>query len=177
MDSGIEVALLTMAATAFISVIRYLWISRSDRRAVRLALMAEIEAITEVAKSRHYVEDLLQTAEEIEHGSLQNDEVQQFSVSVSEGHARIYEAYITRLGCLPADEVQQVVRFYQLVDSVIQDVSEGGALHQGTRDPSGFREAAALLSRAFAITDSLNTKQSANWLVCLRHALCRTRCK
>lgn len=174
MDSGLQVAFSTMAGAALLSAIQYWWTWWSDRRAVRLALMAEILALTEVAKSRRYVEELIQTADEIEQGSLKDGELQQYAVSVSGGQSRIYEAHITRLGCLPAGEVQQVVRFYQLIDSVILDVTEGGALYQGTRDPSGFREAATLLSSALLIADSLSAKHSANLLARLRHALCQT---
>lgn len=67
------------------------------------------------------------------------------------GFFHLYQANVTRLGGLSPNEAKQIVRFYQLADSVRLDVTIGGSLFEGTTDPDSFCEAADLLEAAMKI--------------------------
>ena len=79
---------------------------------------------------------------------------------VPEGYNIVYRNHVTKLGTLKGHETRDVVRFYQLIDSAIADVAEGGALGSGSDDPAAFREAAEVLTQATALARSLNAKDS-----------------
>ena len=68
------------------------------------------------------------------------------------------QANVTRLGGLTPHEAKQIVRFYQLADSVRLDVTAGGLLFNGTADPDSFREAADLLEAAMKIGRELTAE-------------------
>lgn len=44
-----------------------------------------------------------------------------------------------------------VVRFFQLADSARADVTEGGVLYEGSKDPEDFRDAACILETAIQL--------------------------
>lgn len=86
-----------------------------------------------------------------------------YSVNIHEHYNRVYQANVTRLGGLSPNEAKQIVRFYQLADSVRLDVTIGGSLFEGTTDPDSFCEAADLLAAAMKIgrelTDEATKKE------------------
>lgn len=65
-----------------------------------------------------------------------------------------------RLGGLTPHEAKQIVRFYQLADSVRLDVTAGGLLFNGTADSGSFREAADLLEAAMKIGRELTSERN-----------------
>ena len=129
--------------------------------------------LAEVANDRQYLQGLLESAQAIESGQRDDD----FTRVVVPDHYRcIYDAHAGRLGCLSRDETRQVVRFYQLADAVIRDVSPGGALYELTDDASAFQEAADILAKALSIAEELDAKDSAKITNKLRAFLCQ-RCR
>lgn len=59
---------------------------------------------------------------------------------------------------LKPEDAKLIFKFYQYADSVITDVSKGGALHEGTNDPSAFEENAQILSLAIAAANELERR-------------------
>lgn len=161
MDVELKVAFLTVAATAFIAVIGHLFKEYKERSATRHAFLAEVAALAEVARVRGYVEALRTEAREMaevnKNGVIQG---RSFSVPLDlKGYRPIWDAYLTRLGCLKASETEQFVRFYQLLDSVARDVTEGGLLFIGTGNAEDFEHTATVLERALEIADRLSSKR------------------
>lgn len=67
---------------------------------------------------------------------------------IPQHYCRVYVANLGKLGYLSPEDAQLVVSFYQYVDSVVQDVIEGGVIYEGTDDPEAFIEAANVLQFA-----------------------------
>lgn len=153
MEFGLDFAAIAVALGAGI---RYLHTSYKDRNAVRLALIAEITALADLIEIREYVKGLLEAATAVE----ASGEGLTFTVVVPEGYNIVYRTHVTKLGTLRGHETMDVVRFYQLVDSAISDVSKEGALGIGSDNPEAFREAAEVLNQATALARSLNVKSS-----------------
>lgn len=75
----------------------------------------------------------------------------------------VYRANLARLGGLSSIEARQLVRFYQLTDSVRADITEGGALYTGTKDPAAFQKAADLIEKAIEIGRALTAPAQPCW--------------
>jgi len=142
------VATILVGVSAAIGAIATGWLTRrSEKKAIQAAILAEAMLV----KSRRYREDLQKAADHVR----KTKAVWGMKVPVPEHYCRIYAANVTSIGLLPADQAGKVVRFYQLIDSVVQDVSPGGALATGTNIPESFLEARQLLDEALGIADSL----------------------
>lgn len=156
-------ALLKVIAPAFITLTGTIvlglvggWFKRYlERRSVRYALVAEIQALALIVRERRYLPSFLEVVKEIESGALEEDEEYSFRVAVDSTYCRVYAAYTSSLGSLPVHVAQLVVTFYQFVDSVVRDVSQGGIVYEGTNKASDFQDAADLLSKALKIADEL----------------------
>ncbi|WP_312146302.1 MULTISPECIES: hypothetical protein [Stutzerimonas stutzeri subgroup] len=146
------VATILVGVSAAIGAIATGWLTRrSEKKAIQAAILAEVSALAMLVKSRRYREDLQKAADHVR----KTKAVWGMKVPVPEHYCRIYAANVTSIGLLPADQAGKVVRFYQLIDSVVQDVSPGGALATGTNIPESFLEARQLLDEALGIADSL----------------------
>jgi len=75
----------------------------------------------------------------------------------------IYRANLTRLGGLSRNEARLIVRFHQLIDGALLDVSKGGALHTGSNDPDDYDEVADILAEALGIAKVLIAKKEPWW--------------
>lgn len=76
-------------------------------------------------------------------------------VRIPQHYCRVYIANLGKLGYLSPKDAQLVVTFYQYVDSVVQDVTEGGIIYEGTNDPKAFTEAADALKFALDAAQQL----------------------
>jgi len=85
------------------------------------------------------------------------------SIKIPDHYNRIYQENVKRLGTLSVSEAMQIVRFYQLVDSLRVDVTEGGILFEGTKNYEAFQEAAQILETAMAIARSLTAERKKFW--------------
>ncbi|WP_144411587.1 hypothetical protein [Azotobacter chroococcum] len=130
-----------------------LWKWYTERKTTRQALLAEVQALVEIIRIRHYIDDLRQTALEIE--SNETEESYSFCVTVADHYRAVYDANLARLGCLSPDQASKIVRFYQMIDSVIRDVSPGGPLYESTANASKFNEAANILENAVKVANEL----------------------
>lgn len=150
------VAIITVAVGIAGKLVGAWWKWHTEREATRQALLAELQAIVEIIKARHYIDELRKTAYEIE-----ADEIKQpysYHVSVADHYRAVYSANLTRLGCLSSDQASKIVRFYQMIDSVVRDVSPGGPLYESTGDASAFHEAANILEQALNLAEELKTE-------------------
>lgn len=73
----------------------------------------------------------------------------------SQAYNQIYQANAQKIGALTANEAKQVVRFYQLMDSVRTETSEGGRLYTGTKQIEAYEIAHRNLSQAMEIGKQL----------------------
>lgn len=78
-----------------------------------------------------------------------------YEVPIPEGYNLIYRENAGRLGCLAAQEAANVVRFYQLIQSVLAHVTEGGYLVEGTRNPRKIMGTVGVLQEALRIGNEL----------------------
>ena len=102
------------------------WQARRENRSVRAAILAEIEALMEVAKRHGYSNELSSAAEDARSYSRRA-----VKLDIPEHYNRVFLANAPKLGVLRETEAGSVVRFYQLLDSVRASTSEGGELYGG----------------------------------------------
>lgn len=130
------------------------WLKLSrEQSTVGRAIYSEIMALTEITRHRHFLQDLRERAEL--HRSDSSKPAAPYRISVADHYCRVYAGNIQNIGCLDAEQAALIVRFYQLADSVVRDVSEGGQLYQGTNDPCAYEENALLLEQAIQAAENL----------------------
>ncbi|WP_426201147.1 hypothetical protein [Pseudomonas sp. TWP3-1] len=124
-----------------------------EHNTVGRAIYSEIMALIEITRHRHFLQDLRMRAQ------LYNNDpskpAEEYRIPVADHYCRVYAGNIQNIGCLDAEQAALIVRFYQLADSVVRDVSEGGQLYQGTSDPSAYEENALLLEQAMQVAENL----------------------
>lgn len=85
-----------------------------------------------------------------------------FQIYVPDHYCRVYIAHVSKLGMLEPEDAKLIVKFYQYADSVVTDISKGGALYEGTNEPSAFEENAQILSLAVSTADELERRHRRN---------------
>ncbi|WPC29734.1 hypothetical protein OE648_08220 [Pseudomonas moraviensis] len=144
-----------------------LWRKQSKRESesVRASLIAEIAALVDIVELRRFLPALrekqaLLAARQTAIGAFRRDP-ESYEVRIDNQFNRVYQASVTKLGMLTAEEARQIVRFHQLADSVRLDVIPGGDLATGTDSAEKFGAAADLLEMALVIGHALvDSKQS-----------------
>lgn len=150
-DAGAAATLLVGLSAAISTVVSGAWSRRAHREAVRAALKAEVAALAQLIRARGYIQAFEDSAAYVaetgkEHG---------FVIPVPQHYCLVYTSNVGSIGALPASIAGEVVRFYQLVMSVAEDVSPNGAIGQGCSDPNAFLEAKEMLTEALQIADSI----------------------
>lgn len=147
-----------------------LWImqARKERASVRASLLAEVSALLDMVERRHYVRDLrfkekLLAETPQDQLDSQDQSESKFALPNGENYNRVYRANLSRLGSLSASEAAQIVRFYQLSDSVRADVSHGGVLAVGSTNHEAWGETAGILESAIEIGVQLTTPPLSRW--------------
>lgn len=136
------------------------WQSRRENRSVRAALLAEIEALIDLCARHAYTRTLDEVVEgmrrfefRVERGMAGGYYEVRFGFS--QAYNQIYQANAQKIGVLTANEAKQVVRFYQLMDSVRTETSEGGSLYNGTTQIEAYEIAQRNFSQAMEIGKQL----------------------
>ncbi|MFJ4346806.1 hypothetical protein [Pseudomonas sp. NPDC089401] len=160
MDASQIISTFGIAVPICATVAAWFWKTHHERKAVKVALIAEILALREIATTRRYVEELEETAQHLRGQEEGQREITKYQVKVPEHYCRIYINSVTKLGALKLKDAQLVVKFYQYADSFIMDVAPGGNLYEGTDDPAPFTENAAILREAIKIADELKRRNS-----------------
>ena len=123
------------------------WQARRESRSVRAAILAEVEALLELAARKHYVGQFSKVLNNLaldeQHGLRRTYSVR---LGIPEHYNRVFQANAPKLGVLTEKNARHVVRFYQLMDSLRAETSEGGRLHEGTSDSEPFESAAHILN-------------------------------
>ena len=103
--------------------------SKNESEALKCALLAEISAMVQICGRRKYVEGLRDACIHLS----QNMEIEDYSytVVVPSHYSRIYQANCSNIGVLEKEVASEIVRFHQLLDAVVQDVTPGGVLSSG----------------------------------------------
>ncbi|WP_152219788.1 hypothetical protein [Pseudomonas sp. SCB32] len=140
----------------------------NERKSVRASILAEIRALIELVEKRQYVPALI---EECQNLSLRVSTCTPFSlgevqpmvyqVTVPENYNLIFRENSSKLGCLEPQDAADVVRFYQLIQSVIVDIGPGGFLYEGARDPNQVYATISIFENALAIGSALLERSDA----------------
>jgi hypothetical protein len=110
---------------------------KQETRSVETALVSEVSALLEVVEHRRYVYGL----EESVHYLKQNPGKKKFfAAKVPEHYSRIYQEHISKIGLLNPDLSAKIIRFHQLIDSGVQDISKGGFLAETGGSVEAFEE-------------------------------------
>ena len=122
---------------------------KSEADLVEASLIAEMTALTEVAKERRYMSLLEEVIAQLQQQPAGT--TVQFATNVPPHYSRVYQANAHRIGLIDKDKATDIIRFHQFIDAVVQDVTEGGVLYSGGH-LQAFMENHQILSRAFAIS-------------------------
>ncbi|MCK3850630.1 RidA family protein [Pseudomonas sp. W2Jun17] len=131
----------------------WLKVSR-EHKTVGRAIFAEMQALSDIVQARGYLKGLHDVATKLRVAGPFADPFP-YPVSVGDHYNRVYVANLQNLGFLEEIEAGLVVRFYQLAESVVREVTEGGVLHKGTNDPAVFDENAWILQEALNVFKSI----------------------
>tara|TARA_R110002049_G_scaffold190570_2_gene359268 strand:+ start:34384 stop:34932 length:549 start_codon:yes stop_codon:yes gene_type:complete len=138
-----------MLSTVLVEYLR----RKHEKKTLRASLVAEVTGVAEIIRARQYIDGLQAGAE----GRLT-----EFPLNVPNDYFPVYKANTAKLGLLTPQEATLIVRFYNLIESVIQDVIPGGMLSSGQAGQEGFKQDAEFLERALHIADELASGRSAN---------------
>jgi len=158
MDYAQIISVFGIAVPVCVTVLAWFWKTCHERKAVKVALVAEILALRDIAINRNYLPKLKEAAADERKLSESERSIVKFRVSVPEHYCRVYVAHITKLGALKLKDANLIVRFYQYADSVIRDVSPGGVLHKGTYDLEVIDENVQILTLALQVADELERR-------------------
>ncbi|MCY1262222.1 hypothetical protein D9M68_42380 [compost metagenome] len=158
MDYAQIITVFGIALPVCATVLAWFWKTHHERKAVKVALIAEILALRDIATIRQYVKELLAIADDLKALPEADRQVRKYQVSVPEHYCRVYIANVSRLGALKLIDANLIVRFYQFADSVIRDVAPNGLLYEGTTDPEDFERNAHILTLAVDIANELERR-------------------
>jgi len=90
---------------------------RHERKSLRAALRAEIQAILAIVERRHYIAALSNLIEAIKGGSTNF-----FERRIGSRYDIVFRSNCGKLGLLPPETAAETVRFYFMVSSVREDL-------------------------------------------------------
>lgn len=162
----------TGLAGASVSLVLHYSEGARARKSVRAALIAEVGALAYLLRENAYADEMEQNVQELQERletarrSNQNQVVaMDYEVPVPENYNLIYRENVSRLGVLKPREAEQIVLFYQLLQSVKADVSPGGYLADGTVEVEKVESTIHMLRSALNLADQLSGKGS-RWTFC-----------
>ncbi|MER2099478.1 MAG: hypothetical protein ABS977_21440 [Pseudomonas qingdaonensis] len=158
MEASEIISTTSLVIPALVAAFGWLWQRWQERASVRVAIIAEVMALSQIAEQRNYQAGLFEMANALRAIPEEQRPPASLQVRVPEHYCRVYLANLEKLGYLPPDDAQLVVSFYQYIDSVVQDVTPGGLLHEGTSDPEAFAEAANVLQFAMDAAQKLSAR-------------------
>lgn len=134
------------------------WQAWRESRSVRAAILSEVEALVEIAGRQRYGDQLSDAIRNWNpRPSVYGPQTSGRCVrlNIPEHYNRVYLANAPKLGVLSEKDARNVVRFYQLMDSLRADTSEGGGLYGGTSDFELLRTASRTFEVALELGKSL----------------------
>ncbi|WP_417548632.1 hypothetical protein [Marinobacter segnicrescens] len=121
---------------------------KQEIRSVETALVSEVSALLEVIEHRRYVYGLEESVYYLEHHP---DKKKIFSVKIPVHYSRIYQEHISKIGLLHPKLSAKIIRFHQLIDSGVQDISAGGFVAETGGDVHDFEELLEIFHTAIKI--------------------------
>lgn len=127
---------------------------RRDREAITSALICEISSMLEVIEIRRFVAKLREVESDLEEGCTDS-----FRVKVSDDHSPIYRSLTDKIGVVERHVASRIIRFHQLITSVIQDIAPGGRLADIGGEKADFTEVREILEAAVQLGRGLVKKE------------------
>jgi hypothetical protein len=120
MAIGAPTATLIAAVVGFFSgasvaLIQVQYQRSQERKSLKAALAAEIRAILSIVEGRDYIADLEKFIASIDANDL-------YQVRIARDYDIVFRSNCNKIGLLPADLSERVVRFYYLIASAIEDI-------------------------------------------------------
>lgn len=110
---------------------------KKDSKAMTLAIYAEIKAVLEIMQTRSYIENIQKIVAMMESGVSNSYTLQ---IIIPDEYCAIYKNNSANIGIINPLLLVKVVKFYHLLDAVIQDVKPGGILNNTPRGVEPFKE-------------------------------------
>ncbi|EOH6037975.1 hypothetical protein NQ810_05695 [Acinetobacter baumannii] len=127
--------------------------NRSQQLSIQLAIIAEIKALKKLIEQRKYVQDIQNVVLHLEKNRGYRITL---SLDIQENVFPVYSSNLDKIGQLSPKIAPQVVTFYALLSSILQDVKVGGLLsirEQGNYQ--NYKNIYDLLTNALEIADEI----------------------
>lgn len=110
---------------------------KKDRKSMSLSIYAEIKAVLEIIQARSYIENIKTIVAAMERGDITSNTLQ---IIIPDEYCAIYKNNSANIGIIEPLLLVKVVKFYHLLDAVIQDVKPGGMLNNIPRGIEPYKE-------------------------------------
>lgn len=145
--------------------------SRKATKSVQAALLAEVSSLLQIIEARNYLIDFKDTFAELTAANERDMALAQQSgidfeentdttvIAIQDDYNKVFKAYLDKLGLLPPKFATDIVTFYTLIDSIVQDLKPIGVLQtQGYAEQ--YEEAIILMERALGLAKKLGASKS-----------------
>ncbi|AIL74681.1 MULTISPECIES: hypothetical protein [Acinetobacter calcoaceticus/baumannii complex] len=152
-SDALIVALVTVIINFFIQLFFKYKDNRSQQLSIQLAIIAEIKALKKLIEQRKYVQDIQNVVLHLEKNRGYRITL---SLDIQENVFPVYSSNLDKIGQLSPKIAPQVVTFYALLSSILQDVKVGGLLsirEQGNYQ--NYKNIYDLLTNALEIADEI----------------------
>ncbi|MDP1925575.1 MAG: hypothetical protein Q8K57_12445 [Thiobacillus sp.] len=139
----------TFFATYFLEARKH----RKEKRAITTALLSEISALLVIIEHRNYVSAFKKVTDYLR---VNPDEAFKYTIRIPQHYSRIYQAHVDRIGFVEPKLAAKIIEFHQLVDSIIQDVTPGGPIHDEGGNLEAFEELIKISEAAISIGKELS---------------------
>lgn len=137
------------AITSFVpNLITDYFRNKREAKKIEASLIAEIQALVEVAEARKYLSTLEQVCIHLQ--SQPNGTRYSITVNIPQEYSRIYQTNAHQIGVIETQIAVDIVRFHQLIDAVVQDVRPGGLISVGA-ELVAYTETAQILKSALEV--------------------------
>ncbi|MFV5362696.1 hypothetical protein VXO68_16080 [Acinetobacter oleivorans] len=152
-SDALIVALVTVIINFFIQLFFKYKDNKSQQLSIQLAIIAEIKALKKLIEQRKYVQDIQNVVLHLEKNRGYRITL---SLDIQENVFPVYSSNLDKIGQLSPKIAPQVVTFYALLSSILQDVKVGGLLsirEQGNYQ--NYKNIYDLLTNALEIADEI----------------------
>lgn len=156
-SDALVVALVTIVTNFLVQLFFKYRDSSTHSKSIKKAIIAEIEAIINIVEQRNYKEDINKIIYQLEKNPNSRFS---FSIDINKDIFPVYSHNLDKIGSLDGELAKQVVTFYSLLSSVIQDVKVGGILNNkeyGTLE--NFKNLRVLLTKALELGNNIKNSK------------------
>ena len=133
------------AGISFIIQFFFKWYDhKHNASSFELSVIAEVEAMLNIIDKRKYRE-ALESGIVVSHLTEKGLSLQ---IDIQENYCPIYYSNLDKISLLSKDKVKDVVQFYSILASLVQDVKPGGILNSEQPDTEDYQECLQLLNEA-----------------------------